>query len=85
MIADFKDRADAGRQLAAAVVHLGLVDPLVLALPRGGVPVAAERATAQDIAEIETAYAGMKLSIEEGGDYVVGPAKSIFTLSPNSA
>ena len=31
---------------------------------------AAERATAQDIAEIETAYAGMKLSIEEGGDYV---------------
>ena len=46
MIADFKDRADAGRQLAAAVVHLGLVDPLVLALPRGGVPVAAEVASA---------------------------------------
>ena len=46
MVADFKDRADAGRQLAAAVVHLGLVDPLVLALPRGGVPVAAEVARA---------------------------------------
>ena len=46
MVADFKDRADAGRQLAAAVVHLGLVDPLVLALPRGGVPVAAEVAHA---------------------------------------
>ncbi|HEY8708517.1 MAG TPA: phosphoribosyltransferase [Burkholderiaceae bacterium] len=46
MVADFKDRADAGRQLAAAVVRLGLVDPLVLALPRGGVPVAAEVARA---------------------------------------
>ncbi len=46
MIADFKDRADAGRQLAAAVVRLGLIDPLVLALPRGGVSVAAEVARA---------------------------------------
>ena len=34
------------------------------------VRLAAERATAQDIAEIEAAYAGMKRSIEEGGDYV---------------
>ena len=42
----FKDRGEAGRQLAAAVVRLGLVDPLVLALPRGGVPVAAEVARA---------------------------------------
>jgi len=46
MVADFKDRVDAGRQLAAAVVRLGLVDPLVVALPRGGVPVAAEVAYA---------------------------------------
>ena len=46
MLADFKDRVDAGRQLAAAVVRLGLIDPLVLALPRGGVPVAAEVARA---------------------------------------
>ena len=45
-VADFKDRVDAGRQLAAAVACLGLVDPLVLALPRGGVPVAAEVAHA---------------------------------------
>ena len=42
MVDDFKDRGEAGRQLAAAVVRLGLVDPLVLALPRGGVPVADE-------------------------------------------
>ena len=50
MVADFKDRAEAGRQLAAAVLRLGLVHPLVhplvLALPRGGVPVAAEVARA---------------------------------------
>ncbi|CDS55298.1 D-Galactonate repressor DgoR [Polaromonas sp. CG9_12] len=31
---------------------------------------AAERATAQDIAEVELAFAGMKRAVEEGGDYV---------------
>lgn len=35
----FADRAAAGRLLAEPVAALGLVDPLVLALPRGGVPV----------------------------------------------
>ncbi len=34
------------------------------------VRMAAERATAQDIAEIEAAYAGMKHAVEQGGDYV---------------
>jgi DNA-binding FadR family transcriptional regulator len=34
------------------------------------VRLAAERATPQDIANIEAAYAGMKQAIEEGGDYV---------------
>ena len=34
------------------------------------VRLAAERATAQDIADIETAYAGMKDAIDHGGDYV---------------
>jgi DNA-binding FadR family transcriptional regulator len=34
------------------------------------VRLAAERATAQDIADIEAAYAGMKDAIEQGGDYV---------------
>jgi DNA-binding FadR family transcriptional regulator len=34
------------------------------------VRLAAERATAQDIAEIESAYAGMKRAVDEGGDYV---------------
>ncbi|MEO8024290.1 FadR/GntR family transcriptional regulator [Polaromonas sp.] len=31
---------------------------------------AAVRVTAQDIAEVEAAYAGMKRAVEEGGDYV---------------
>lgn len=34
------------------------------------VRMAAERATPQDVAEIEIAYAGMKKAVEEGGDYV---------------
>lgn len=42
----FADRTDAGRQLAAALSKAQLVDPVVLALPRGGVPVAAEVAEA---------------------------------------
>ena len=42
----FRDRADAGRQLAERVADLGLASPVVLALPRGGVPVGAEVATA---------------------------------------
>jgi len=42
----FADRSDAGRQLAAALAKLPLTDPVVLALPRGGVPVASEVALA---------------------------------------
>ncbi|SHJ13405.1 putative phosphoribosyl transferase [Roseomonas rosea] len=42
----FHDRADAGRQLARRLSHLHDEHPVVLALPRGGVPVAAEIATA---------------------------------------
>ena len=34
------------------------------------VRMAAERATKQDIAEIEAAYEGMRKAVEEGGDYV---------------
>ena len=38
----FRDRSDAGRQLAQRLSYLDLPDPLVLGLPRGGIPVAAE-------------------------------------------
>lgn len=44
----FRDRQDAGRQLAARLAAERLTDPLVLALPRGGVPVGAEVARALD-------------------------------------
>jgi DNA-binding FadR family transcriptional regulator len=40
------------------------------AVEPAGVRLAAERATASDIADIEAAYAGMKQAIEHGGDYV---------------
>lgn len=42
----FRDRRDAGRQLATALLHLKDSAPIVLALPRGGVPVALEVARA---------------------------------------
>jgi putative phosphoribosyl transferase len=42
----FPDRRAAGRLLAQALISRGLVNPVVLALPRGGLPVAAEIAKA---------------------------------------
>ncbi|HJR23848.1 MAG TPA: phosphoribosyltransferase family protein, partial [Acidimicrobiales bacterium] len=42
----FEDRAGAGRALAEQLDRLELADPVVLGLPRGGVPVAAEVARA---------------------------------------
>lgn len=44
----FIDRIDAGRQLAKALARYKAQRPVVLALPRGGVPIAAEVATALD-------------------------------------
>jgi len=38
----FRDRVDAGRQLASRLKSLSFRDPIVIALPRGGVPVAKE-------------------------------------------
>ena len=42
----FRDRVDAGRQLAAALSRYRGKAPVVLALPRGGVPIGAEIAAA---------------------------------------
>lgn len=48
MLPEFRDRIDAGRQLAQAIGGTALEDPVVLALPRGGVPVAFEIAALLD-------------------------------------
>ena len=42
----FRNRADAGRRLAKALASYKKRQPVVLALPRGGVPIAAEVCTA---------------------------------------
>jgi putative phosphoribosyl transferase len=42
----FQDRVAAGRALGARLAAMGLADPVVLALPRGGVPVGLEVARA---------------------------------------
>lgn len=44
----FRDRRDAGVQLAKALARFSPAHPLILALPRGGVPVAFEVAKALD-------------------------------------
>ena len=44
----FKNRVEAGRKLAAALAAYKQQKPVILALPRGGVPVAAEVAAALD-------------------------------------
>jgi putative phosphoribosyl transferase len=44
----FADRSDAGRRLAKALARFATEQPLVLALPRGGVPVGYEIAQALD-------------------------------------
>jgi predicted phosphoribosyltransferase len=44
----YKDRRDAGRRLARELAHYKKDEPVVLALPRGGVVVAAEIADALD-------------------------------------
>jgi len=41
----FKNRVDAGQQLAEVLTHLASTDVIVLGLPRGGVPVAYEVAS----------------------------------------
>jgi len=49
----FDDRRDAGRALVLEIQRLGLDNPLILGLPRGGIPVAFEIAKALD-AELDT-------------------------------
>lgn len=66
----FADRRDAGRQLAERLVGLKDESPVVVALPRGGVPVASEVADALD-APLEV-LAVRKLGTPHNPEYGIG-------------
>jgi putative phosphoribosyl transferase len=66
----FADRRDAGRQLAAELLPLAVEQPLVVGLPRGGVPVADEIAIALD-APLEV-FAVRKLGAPRNPEYGIG-------------
>jgi len=66
----FADRRDAGRQLAERLLPLAEEDPVVVGLPRGGVPVAAEVAAALD-APLEI-LAVRKLGAPHNPEYGIG-------------
>ena len=66
----FHDRRDAGRQLADRLSTLQLEAPLVLGLPRGGVPVAAEVAQALD-AQLEV-FVARKIGAPHHPEFGIG-------------
>jgi len=47
--ASFKDRTDAGQQLAKNLVHLTQRKTIVLAIPNGGIPIGVEVAKALNL------------------------------------
>ncbi|HEY2333732.1 MAG TPA: phosphoribosyltransferase family protein [Solirubrobacterales bacterium] len=66
----FSDRRDAGRQLAAQLMPLAAENPVVVGLPRGGVPVAEEVAAALS-ASLEI-FAVRKLGAPHNPEYGIG-------------
>jgi putative phosphoribosyl transferase len=66
----FADRRDAGRQLAAQLLPLARVRPIVIGLPRGGIPVAEEVAIALQ-AQLEP-LAVRKLGAPHNPEYGIG-------------
>jgi putative phosphoribosyl transferase len=67
----YRDRADAGRALAAELGHLaGTPGLLVVGLPRGGVPVAAEVARALDVPL--DVFLARKLGVPEQPELAMG-------------
>jgi predicted phosphoribosyltransferase len=66
----FRDRLDAGRQLSALLVGREWVDPVVLALPRGGVPVAAE--VARDLGAVLDVLVVRKVGVPWHPELAVG-------------
>lgn len=66
----FTDRTDAGRQVAKALSGQDFVDPVVLALPRGGVVVGAEVAGKLDVPVY--AFVAMKIGAPWNPEFGVG-------------
>lgn len=68
--APFGDRREAGRRLARELLPLASERPLIVGLPRGGIPVAAEVATALDAPLL--AFAVRKLGAPHNPEYGFG-------------
>ncbi len=66
----FRDRRDAGRQLASLLERFGGERPVVVAIPRGGVPVAAEVARVLD-APLDVALV-RKLGAPQNPEFAIG-------------
>jgi putative phosphoribosyl transferase len=93
MMTSFRDRADAGRELAGQLSASRLTTPLILGLPRGGIPVAAEIAAELD-APLE-AFVAQKIgapgheelgvgAVAEGlREPVISPVAAEIGLSPD--
>jgi predicted phosphoribosyltransferase len=78
----FRDRADAGRRLAAKLTtYAGRHDVLVLALPRGGVPVAAE--VARELGVPLDVYLVRKLGVPGHEELALGAIASGGTIVLN--
>ena len=81
----FRNRADAGRRLARALASFKSEKPLIFALPRGGVPVAAEVASALDapldIILVRKIGAAMQPELALGA--VVDGGEPIVVRNPN--
>lgn len=80
---EFTDRHDAGRRLAAQLMPLAGDHPVVVALPRGGVPVAREIATALD-APLDV-LAVRKLGAPANPEYGIGAIAEDGTAVLDSA
>jgi putative phosphoribosyl transferase len=86
MTSSFRDRADAGRQLAERLAGMQLESPLVLGLPRGGIPVAAE--VAAGLAAPFDAFVAQKIGApghEELGVGAIAEGQSEPVISPAAA
>lgn len=78
----FKDRRDAGKQLAKALIHYAnQPDVMVLALPRGGVPVAYEIAVALNVSL--DVFVVRKLGVPTHEELAMGAIASGGTLIVN--